>query len=283
MTQANNHKVLIIGSGAAGAAVAWSLSRANLEVACLEQGTYMDAAKYPATRKDWELSRQKEFHFSPNVRNLASDYPINDRQSAIAISNYNAVGGSTILYSGHYPRFHPSDFRVKALDGVAADWPIDYWQLEPYFAENEKMMGVSGIAGDPWLGEHLGLQAGAKALAVLERVFGDKYLTLMQVRSWGNIPILNELRAVQPERDAVALYEQLWQTRLVCPGGGTYQWNDQWHSYESTVYGHPGQPRKGDAVPPVLRRFIRGNSGVTFENDGLRARARFERKSAAGQ
>ena len=49
----------------------------------------------------------------------------------------------------HFPRLHPSDFRVKTLDGVADDWPIDYDTLAPFFAENDRMMGVSGLAGDP--------------------------------------------------------------------------------------------------------------------------------------
>ena len=62
---------------------------------------------------------------------------------------YNAVGGSTIHWSAHFPRFHPSDFRVRTLDGVADDWPIDYATLEPYFDLNDRMMGVAGIAGDP--------------------------------------------------------------------------------------------------------------------------------------
>jgi choline dehydrogenase-like flavoprotein len=44
---------------------------------------------------------------------------------------------------------HPSDFRVRTLDGVADDWPIDYATLEPFFAENDRMMGISGLAGDP--------------------------------------------------------------------------------------------------------------------------------------
>ena len=65
------------------------------------------------------------------------------------IANFNGVGGGTILYTAHFPRMHPSDFRVRSLDGVADDWPIDYWDLEPFFAENDRMMGVSGLAGDP--------------------------------------------------------------------------------------------------------------------------------------
>ena len=38
---------------------------------------------------------------------------------------------------------------MRTLDGVADDWPIDYATLGPFFAENDRMMGVSGLAGDP--------------------------------------------------------------------------------------------------------------------------------------
>ena len=78
-----------------------------------------------------------------------TDYPINNDDSAVTVVNFNGVGGSTILYGAHFPRLHPSDFRVRTLDGVADDWPIDYDTLEPYFATNDRMMGVSGLAGDP--------------------------------------------------------------------------------------------------------------------------------------
>ena len=54
-----------------------------------------------------------------------------------------------MIYTAHWPRMHPSDFRVRSLDGVADDWPIDYWTLEPFYDENDRMMGVSGLAGDP--------------------------------------------------------------------------------------------------------------------------------------
>jgi choline dehydrogenase-like flavoprotein len=116
---------------------------------CLEQGDWVDSNSYPSTKKNWETKKQHEYNVSPNVRNLASDYPINDTDSPIAIANYNAVGGGTIIYSAHFPRFHPSDFKVKSLDGVADDWPLSYEKLNPYFTENDRMMGVSGLAGDP--------------------------------------------------------------------------------------------------------------------------------------
>lgn len=141
--------ILIIGAGASGAVASWSLSEKNLSIMCIEQGDRMDASDYPSTKRNWEILKQNKFHISPNVRKLPADYPINDEESPIAIANFNAVGGGTILYSGHFPRFHLSDFKVKSFDGVADDWPIDYWQLEPYFNKNDRMMGVSGLVGDP--------------------------------------------------------------------------------------------------------------------------------------
>ncbi|HEX2484491.1 MAG TPA: GMC family oxidoreductase [Myxococcota bacterium] len=141
--------VLIVGAGAAGAAVAWSLAETRMNVLCLEQGDWMDPARYPSSGLDWELRRFGDFGFSPNSRGRPEDYPVNDRESPIAISNFNAVGGSTILYAAHFPRFHPSDFRAKTLDDVADDWPLDYATLEPYYDVNARMMGVAGLAGDP--------------------------------------------------------------------------------------------------------------------------------------
>ncbi len=102
--------VLIVGAGASGAAVAWSLAETRMNILCLEQG---------------------------------------DAGSPIQVSNFNAVGGSTILYAAHFPRFHPGDFRIRTLDGVGDDWPLDYRRLEPWYDLNARMMGVSGLAGDP--------------------------------------------------------------------------------------------------------------------------------------
>ncbi|HZR81183.1 MAG TPA: GMC family oxidoreductase [Candidatus Binatia bacterium] len=141
--------VLIIGAGAAGAAFAWSLSDTRMNILCLEQGDWVRSDEYPGNRTDWELRRLGDWGFSPNDRKRPADYPINDAESAIAVSNFNAVGGSTILFAGHFPRFHPGDFRARTLDGVADDWPLDYRTLAPWYDVNERMMGVSGLAGDP--------------------------------------------------------------------------------------------------------------------------------------
>jgi choline dehydrogenase-like flavoprotein len=141
--------VLVIGAGASGAAVAWSLAQTRMKILCLEQGDWMKQADYPTNGSDWEARGYADFNISPNRRNRETDYPINDDNSLMKVANFNGVGGGTIMWTGHYPRMHPSDFRVRSLDGVGDDWPIDYWTLEPFFAENDRMTGVAGLTGDP--------------------------------------------------------------------------------------------------------------------------------------
>ena len=151
MTTSNNKPdVLIVGAGATGAAVAWSLSEAGISVMCLDQGDWVSSSEYHLNEPDWELSRWSDFHPAPNYRGLKSDYPINDDESAIAPLMYNGVGGSTIHWGAHFPRFHPSDFKVRSLDGVAEDFPYSYEDLVPFFDLNDRMMGVSGLDGDPF-------------------------------------------------------------------------------------------------------------------------------------
>jgi choline dehydrogenase-like flavoprotein len=141
--------VLIIGAGASGGAVAWSLADTKMHILCLEQGDWMKPSEYPSAGRDWEARQLDDFHYSPNRRGRETDYPINEDNTPIRVANFNGVGGGTVLYAGHFPRFHPSDFRVRTLDGVADDWPIDYATLAPFYDENDRMMGVSGLAGDP--------------------------------------------------------------------------------------------------------------------------------------
>ena len=156
----NTVDVLIVGAGASGAAFAWSLLGSRMRILCLEQGPMLSDAAYPSRRPDYELSRYAEFSIDPNVRRLPQDYPINSEASPIAPVNFNAVGGSTINFSAHWPRMHPSDFRTLSLDGVGDDWPVDYATLEPYYATNDRITGSSGLAGNPALSD---LRAAASA------------------------------------------------------------------------------------------------------------------------
>ena len=98
---------LVIGAGASGGAFSWSLANAGFDVMCLEQGDWVDPKAYPSTHQDWETHRLTDFSPDPNLRAQPQDYPVNNDDSPIAPLMYNAVGGSTIHWSGHFPAHAP--------------------------------------------------------------------------------------------------------------------------------------------------------------------------------
>ena len=49
--------VLIVGAGASGAAVAWSLAETRMKILCLEQGDWIKSTEFPSNGRDWEARR----------------------------------------------------------------------------------------------------------------------------------------------------------------------------------------------------------------------------------
>lgn len=149
--------VVVVGSGMGGAAFCYQLSaRApNLRIICLERGDWLRPDQMPATRPDFQRLALSTWALAPSVRAqapeppLSADYRVDDRASAIKPLMWCGVGGSSLTWAAHFPRLHPSDFKTQTLDGVGDDWPFSYFDLEPYYDQNDMMMGVSGLAGDP--------------------------------------------------------------------------------------------------------------------------------------
>ncbi len=154
---------------------------------------------------------------------------------------------------------------------------IDRW-LEQQKAKVEGKPAEA--AGKPWLGSNVALRVDRKILEVVNAFGRDQYQRAMQLQCWANLPILNEWKRLYPDRDPVKVHEEVWGIELVCPGGGQYVWNDKYRTMQSTVYGHPGEPKQGPPAPPVLSSFAAGSFGLTFENQGLRARAELYRQPA---
>jgi hypothetical protein len=131
----------------------------------------------------------------------------------------------------------------------------------------------------PWLGSNAGLQMDRRALEVIAALTSEDYQRSAQVRAWGNLPVLNEWKHHYPNEDPLAVHRRLWGMELVCPGGGRYVWNQEWQTMESTVYGHPGQPQPGPALPPEILKFQQANFGLSFEDQGLRAKLILKRET----
>jgi hypothetical protein len=130
---------------------------------------------------------------------------------------------------------------------------------------------------EPWLGENIALQADRAAADAMYAVGEDQYRLQLQRLSWSNLPILNAWHRLFPDKDPVKLHETYWHARLVCPGGGEYVWNDEYQTMESTVFGSPVNRKMEDVQVSPLQQFERGNFGLTFENQGLRARVQLKR------
>jgi hypothetical protein len=128
----------------------------------------------------------------------------------------------------------------------------------------------------PWLGRNLCAAAERKFFDLFQILTRDNDEMRLQRLAWNNLPILNEWKRRYPAKDPVNLHEQLWGVKLMCPGGGAYVWNEKWQTLESTVFGHPGEPKGGSSK--TLSDILSAQLGVTFENQGLSASGRLNRK-----
>ena len=142
--------VVVVGAGAAGAAVGLRLAQGGARVVCLEQGGWIDRDQLPKRFADWERRGRGYWHTDPTVRRWRDDYSVRSvGETPVSPMLYMAVGGSTVGFGGVYWRLLPSDFRTHSLDGFGVDWPITYDDLASYYDENEQIIGLSGLSGDP--------------------------------------------------------------------------------------------------------------------------------------
>lgn len=160
--------VIIIGAGAGGAACAWALASAGVRVRVLESGPWYDPADENRLHlNDWEQHTFPDdaAHTLPyRVAALQTLQPghdhlrswshvfgplTQDTRRALKYHHVRGVGGSTLHFSGEAHRLHPQAMRMASSFGVAADWPISYAELEPFYAVAEHLVGVAGPAQDP--------------------------------------------------------------------------------------------------------------------------------------
>ncbi|WP_029076585.1 GMC family oxidoreductase [Kaistia adipata] len=139
--------VLIIGSGATGALSAMVLAQAGLDVICLEQGGWIERKDFVHSHTDWSWQRQTNWNPDVNRRLHADGYPVHSDSSQVLM--WNGVGGSTNAYGAIWPRYRPSDFRKGDEHGLQPNWPISYEEIAPFYERVDRIVGVSGLCGDP--------------------------------------------------------------------------------------------------------------------------------------
>jgi len=148
------YDVAVIGSGAAGGAVAYVLANGGLKVALVEKGRWMKRGDFS---KD-EIAYCRRDIVTPN---LFEEFHVIEElhdgkwvqkptyETGWSFWNGNIVGGSSNLMSGMFHRMHPDDFRLLERYGPIkganiVDWPISYEDLEPYYDKIEELVGITG-------------------------------------------------------------------------------------------------------------------------------------------
>ena len=126
-----------------------------------------------------------------------------------------------------------------------------------------------------WFGSNMGVKISEQMTRLYMPLIEDAASRDLQRLSWENLPILNEWKKRYPDQDPGEIHHKFWQRRLLCPGGGEYLWNPDTRQIESSVYGSPVNPIMPAIipVPHLLRDLKSGEFGVSFEDDGVRARA----------
>ncbi|MFM1892668.1 MAG: hypothetical protein RLZ44_1745, partial [Pseudomonadota bacterium] len=151
--------VCVIGSGAGGGAVAWRLALAGYSVIVLEKGPWLRDGDFfkdelACCRRSTYIPKLRDEQHVIEQRNGDGWQATPTAESGWDFWNGSLVGGATNLMSGFFHRLKPVDFRLRSEFGPIAganvvDWPISYEDLEPYYAEVERVVGVSGRVGDP--------------------------------------------------------------------------------------------------------------------------------------
>jgi glucose dehydrogenase len=146
--------VVIVGAGIAGTLVGYRLASSGLKILMLEAGAWVDRLdavrayrSNPIKTPDAPYPAQPHAP-RPTVLDLRAGYYVQDGPATFGSTYERRVGGTTWHWQGTAMRFVPNDFRLHAQYGVGRDWPISYDDLEPWYLEAEREIGVAGDADD---------------------------------------------------------------------------------------------------------------------------------------
>ncbi len=212
------YDAIVVGSGAAGGIAAYVLATKGLNVLCLEAGRMLDPAKDFYTHKfsfEWPYRGNgkpgqygkvplgmewKIKEWTDHLYTIPEEDPYALAPGAkFTWTRLRAVGGRTNLWGREVLRYGPLDFKAKSMqDGWGEDWPISYEDMEPYYDQVERLIGVSGSedheimnspkgkgllppfrprCGELLLkkgAEKLGIKVAAKSLAVLSQPYDGR-------------------------------------------------------------------------------------------------------------
>ena len=157
------YDAVIVGAGAGGAAAAWALTRQGWSVLLLDAGPQFDPQiDYRAAQADWEgafpeKTASQGRHTFGELQRLDTNWQTlrswnhvqgmlntSERRIPVGYQHVRGIGGSTLHFTGEAHRLNPRSMKLRSQFGVAADWPLGYAELEPYYLQAEQLLGVAG-------------------------------------------------------------------------------------------------------------------------------------------
>lgn len=172
------------------------------------------------------------------------------------------------VVTGNHLVFSPSETLIHRS--------IQRWQETP----NNEGDSSSQEEFDPqrWLGKNIAMQLDGRFLKALEAITYSNNEDRARHDSWCALPILNEWNRIYPNTAPIAVHQRIYKRNLTTESEEEFHWNPQLHSMESSIFGAPGTAiGESYAIPIPLRGVRSAAFGITFENQGLRARMSIDR------
>jgi glycine/D-amino acid oxidase-like deaminating enzyme len=127
---AEQSDVLVIGSGVAGALIAWSLARAGARVTVIEAGPEVDRGVALARLKRAAIrvpeAPYESAPYAESPATIKDTYIRQDGPDPFRSTYLRLVGGTTWHWLGTALRLLPSDLELRSRYGIGIDWPLAY-------------------------------------------------------------------------------------------------------------------------------------------------------------
>ena len=143
--------VVVIGTGMGGSTVGHALAKKGHEVLFVEKGMFLfDDHDRGDGRRPGSPDNSAEARMSRGWWPLPVDGSTSFGDVSLFAPLGCGTGGSTSVYAAQLERFAPCDFRPRANFQDVPDstlpeaWPVSYDDLDPYYAEAERALGVRG-------------------------------------------------------------------------------------------------------------------------------------------
>jgi choline dehydrogenase-like flavoprotein len=139
MSGNGRYDVIIIGTGAGGGTLLWSLAATGKRILVLERGDFV-----PREKENWS-SKAVNVDGKYQTREVWRD---RNGKELHPHTNYY-VGGNTKFYGAALFRLRREDFgELRHHGGVSPAWPVSYEDMEPYYLAAERLYNVHGQRGE---------------------------------------------------------------------------------------------------------------------------------------